>query len=141
MFQQKDTKTFTGSGINHDQEAFTGYFRVQPLPGKSSFTTHYRAVRNLDDQPVHEEIGLLTLEPNGDWVFHLHMEELPCTTTHRLKSSTDNRWIFEFTGTEALAGFSSELVFEFSNDNQFRYTHRWAMNEALSDKSWCDLSA
>lgn len=140
MFNPKEALTFAGYGVNHDRESFHGVFTVQPLTGKNSFTTQYQAIRSTDKSIVHTEVGLLTQAMDGEWHFHLHMEELPCVTEHRLKSNTENRWVFFYRGCDALAGFDSELVFDFINEGQFRYTHRWAMNEELSDKSWCDLS-
>lgn len=129
---------YIGQGINHDKEEFRGEFQVQSLPKANSKSIRYLAIRVSDNTKVHEEIGLLTENEDGVLELHVHMEEMPCVTIHTLKEKTASRWVFEYEGKGKIAGFSSELVFEFEGD-KFRYLHRWAMGGEISDKSWCLL--
>lgn len=138
MFDIKTVTTWKGRGINHDNEAFNGIFTADPLTGKDSFSLRYRAIRANDQTQIHDEIGLLARDEDNNWSLYLHMEELPCATVHSLQECSESRWVFAYHGSGSLAGFSSELVFEFS-ESGFRYLHRWAMGGEVSDKSWCDL--
>ena len=129
---------YVGTGINHDKEEFKGYFEVNKLPRFETYTVRYVANRVSDNQKVHEELGYLSVDDEGELLLNVHMEEMPITTPHKLVESTDTRFVFEYRGHGQLAGFNSELVFEFEGE-KFRYLHRWAMNGEVSDKSWCLL--
>ena len=129
---------YQGTGINHDKEEFEGQFSVSSLAGTPSQSLSYTATRLSDRTVVHREIGLLTENEQGELQLHVHMEELPCTTVHQLKSQSQDCWVFEYHGQGKLAGFSSELVFQFEGE-KFKYLHRWAMAGEVSDKSWCLL--
>jgi hypothetical protein len=131
-------KKYVGKGVNHDKDEFEGVIEIQQLPHMQTNTLKYVATRLKDDVKVHEELGLLTQNENDELEFHLHMEELPCATLHSLKQTTGTQWVFEYQGKGKIAGFSSELVFEF-NAEGFKYTHRWAMGGEVSDRSWCDF--
>lgn len=130
--------SYKGHGINHDQEEFEGKFEVVQLPGTNTKQLRYLANRMSDGTKVHEEVGLLTENEDGKVELHVHMEELPCVTVHAVKAQSDDRWVFEYHGSGRIAGFSSELVFEFEGET-FKYLHRWALNDKVSDKSWCLL--
>jgi hypothetical protein len=129
---------YVGIGVNHDKEDFRGSFKVESLAGTNTKFIRYVANRVSDNEKVHEEVGLLTENESGDLVFHVHMEEMPCTTVHTLKNKSESRWVFEYKGSGNILGFSSELVFEFEG-KQFKYLHRWAIGGEISDKSWCIL--
>ncbi|WP_196161144.1 hypothetical protein [Reinekea sp. G2M2-21] len=129
---------YSGTGINHDREEFSGSFKVEALPGTQTKAYRYIATRTADNTKVHEEVGLITINENNEPALHVHMEEMPCTTVHKLKEANEKRWVFEYKGHNQLAGFTSELVFEFDGD-KFKYLHRWAMGGEVSDKSWCLL--
>ena len=129
---------YCGKGINHDQEEFVGTFQLRPLANTTTKAFRYIATRTSDNQSIHEEAGLLSEDEQGLLCLHVHMQELPCLTVHCLKEQTGNLWVFAYQGSGNLAGFNSELVFEFDGLS-FRYAHRWAMAGDVSDKSWCLL--
>lgn len=129
---------YAGTGINHDKEEFEGKLTVLGLPGTTTKSLHYIATRLSDDVKVHEELGYLAKNENGEEILHVHMEELPCVTIHTVKDASEDRYVFAYKGIGLIEGFSSELVFEF-DEEKVTYLHRWAMSGAVSDKSWCLL--
>lgn len=135
---QFNHSSYVGTGINHDHEPFQGRFVVTSLQNTNTYQYSYIATRTSDGEKVHEEVGLIGNSETGEQILTVHMEELPCHTTHSLTRNENSEFCFSYEGSGSLAGFSSELVFQFG-ESGFKYLHRWAMGGVPSDKSWCQL--
>ena len=133
-------KRYVGRGINHEGEDFEGTFLVEPIEPTQAYYYSYRAVRIEGGTQVHYECGLIGVDDAGHPAIHTQMDELPSITVHQLTRHEDDVRAFGFEGRGSLAGFVSELVFQFNGEG-FRLTHRWAMNEPPQDRSWCELVA
>ncbi|GGX42691.1 hypothetical protein [Saccharospirillum salsuginis] len=134
------TRRYVGQGVNHEGEDFEGTFLVEPVENTQAYNYSYRAVRIEDGTQVHYECGLIGVDEGGVPSIHTQMDELPSVSVHQQRRDEDDVHAFGFEGGGSLAGFVSELVFQFNADG-FRLTHRWAMNAPLQDRSWCDLVA
>ena len=128
---------YVGFGINHDGEEFRGEFVLTPISNTPALAYTYKAFLT-DGEKIHEESGIFSFDETGNSVVANHMDELPCVTLHRLFKQQERCFHFSYTGVGDIAGFNSELVFEFL-DSGFKYKHRWAMGGDPEDKSWCEL--
>lgn len=135
-----EARRYQGQGVNHEGETFDGVFLVEPIEGTPAYRYSYQANRASDGARVHFETGLIGLNEDSTAVIHVQMDELPCVSLHALSEHSETTYRFAYEGHGSLAGFVSELVFRF-HESGFRLTHRWALNDDLQDRSWCDLDA
>ncbi len=76
---------YTGTGVNHAAESFTGDLALQALEGGSAALLHYVATRT-DGKHLHAETTLIACDALGELCLWPAMEELPHLLVHRLLS-------------------------------------------------------
>lgn len=77
---------FTGRGLNHANETFTGRMVVVSVMGGRAVTLHYTAT-GLDGQHLHEEFALLAPDESGSLCLWPVMEELPGVMPHHASAA------------------------------------------------------
>ncbi len=133
--------TWRGSGINHEQEAFTGTLQVEPLVGGTAVLLRYRATL-ADGSVAHEEATLLAPGPDGGLCLWPVMSELPVVLPHRQQPPHDEplRGVFASGPRDATDTFREEITLAFEPDGALRFAHAWGLPGGdFADRSWCRL--
>lgn len=138
---------YTGRGVNHVQEAFSGMFVVQPLVGGAAAMLHYTATRD-DGIRVHSESTLLGRAADGSLCLWPVMDELPVVLAHTLISAAtddaaaDSVHVFASGPRSNTTVFRQEITLRLLPGGRLLYAHAWALpGGEFADRSHCDLVA
>jgi hypothetical protein len=138
---------YTGRGENHEQEAFSGMFVVQPLVGGAAAMLHFTATRE-DGTRVHSESTLLARAADGSLCLWPVMDELPVVMPHPLISAArddaagDSVHVFASGPRSSTEVFRQEITLRLLPGGRLRYAHAWGLpGGEFGDRSHCELVA
>lgn len=131
--------TWTGQGVNHEQERFAGALVVEPLVGGAAVLLRYKAV--LEDGSVaHEECTLLAIGPDGRPCLWPVMSELPVVLPHAEVLAEDGRSVFASGPRDDASAFREEITIAFGADGRLTYAHAWGLpGGEFAERSYCHL--
>lgn len=136
--------SFTGRGLNHDKEAFTGRLVVTSVMAGRAVTLHYTAL-GLDGQKLHEEFTLLSQSDQGGLCLWPVMSELPVVMPHhavanQAAASDGVAVVFACGPRDALDRFREEISIDCRADGSITYAHAWGMpGGSFEARSSCEL--
>lgn len=134
-----------GSGVNHENERFTGELRVQVLEAGRAVLLLYRAV--LDNGDIaHTESTLLATGPDGRLTLWPVMSELPVVIPHgatelQRGAGAALRGVFSTGPRSDASVFREEIGIEIQEDGALVYRHAWGLpGEPFAERSSCHLA-
>lgn len=136
-------RRYSGRGLNHEGEAFTGTLVVEPLVGGRAVMLHYTA--RLDDGSIaHEESTLLAPGPDGRLVLWPVMSEidavLPHAEAHTAPVEAGSGLVFAFGRRDDDSAFREEITVALGAGGALTYAHAWGLpGGPFDDRSSCRL--
>lgn len=136
--------SFTGRGLNHEKEAFTGRLVVASVLAGRAVTLHYTAL-GLDGQQLHEEFTLLSQSDQGGLCLWPVMSELPVVMPHhaladRAAANGGGAGVFASGPRDAADRFREEISIDCRTDGGMVYAHAWGMpGGSFEARSSCTL--
>jgi hypothetical protein len=138
---------YSGTGVNHAAESFSGELELRALEGGSAALLRYVATRS-DGRHLHAETTLVACDPLGELCLWPAMEELPHLLVHRLLSRSSSpagatRFVFSSGSRDDRASFREEIVLEIRTGHGIvGYRHSWGMpGGEFDERSWCSFVA
>jgi hypothetical protein len=138
--------SYTGSGVNHAAESFTGSLALQALEGGSAALLRYVATRT-DGKHLHAETTLIACDAQGELCLWPAMEELPQVLVHRLLARNDKqagatRFVFSSCQRDDSTTFREEIVLEIQAGHGIvGYRHSWGLpGGEFDERSWCSFA-
>lgn len=141
---------FSGAGINHEGEPFTGTLRVQRLVNGAALLLHYTAVLE-DGSLAHEESTLLGSGPDGRLTLWPVMSELEVVLPHveidapaaAGSAGTDAatlRAVFAHGRRDDASAFREEITLALAADGSLTFAHAWGLPGGdFAERSVCRL--
>ena len=139
-------KTFNGTGINEEKEAFFGELKVQVLENGRAVLLSYKA-KLATGVIVHTESTLLATGPNGKLCLWPVMSEIPVVLPHPelTNSGSSGSGISATFGSgprEQSDSFREEITIKVNLDGGLVYSHAWGLPDgAFEDRSSCSMVA
>lgn len=140
-------RKYTGTGVNHAAESFTGDLELRALEGGSAALLHYVATR-MDGKHLHAETTLIACDAQDELCLWPAMEELPHLLVHRLRSRDDTpagatRFVFSSGQRDDRTSFREEIILEIQTGHGIvGYRHSWGMPGGdFDERSWCRFAA
>jgi hypothetical protein len=137
---------YTGTGVNHAAESFTGDLEVRALEGGSAALLRYVATRT-DGKHLHAETTLIACDAVGELCLWPAMEELPQVLVHRLLLRSDTpagaaRFVFSSGQRDDRTSFREEIVLELQAGRGIvEYRHSWGLTGGdFDERSSCRFS-
>jgi hypothetical protein len=137
---------YTGGGVNHAAELFTGTLALQALEGGSAALLRYVATRT-DGKHLHAETTLIACDAHGELCLWPAMEELPQVLVHRLLARNDTpagttRLVFSSGQRDDSTIFREEIVLEIQAGYGIAgYRHSWGLpGGEFDERSWCSFA-
>ena len=127
---QKYVGNYTGQGINHDNQKFTGELIVESIVGRRGALLTFTATGE-DGTVYHEEKS--TISPSMDekilmWNFN---SNVPGLVPHELKKSeaieNGSKFIFGFNDKSNENAFREEIALELYNNGDIGYHYSWGL--------------
>jgi hypothetical protein len=138
--------SYTGSGVNHAAESFTGSLTLQALEGGSAALLRYVATRT-DGKHLHAETTLIACDAHSELCVWPAMEELPQVLVHRLLARNDTpagatRFVFSSGQRDDSTTFREEIVLEIQAGHGIvGYRHSWGLpGGEFDERSWCSFA-
>lgn len=138
---------YSGTGVNHAAESFSGDLELRALEGGSAALLRYVATRS-DGKHLHAETTLVACNPLGELCLWPAMEELPHLLVHRLLSRGNTpagatRFVFSSGPQDDRTAFREEVVLEIQTGHGIvGYRHSWGMPGGdFGERSWCRFVA
>jgi hypothetical protein len=123
-------KSCEGHGINHEQQAFKGVFKIQPVANGKGAQLFFSAV-GKDGSIFHEESSLIGPGLDGKPCLFVLSNNHPSITPHQLKSEdqTENvhSFIFGFGDVENKNSFREEIRLDLFTDGSVGYNYSWGL--------------
>lgn len=121
--------TYTGDGINHEGQKFTGEFSL--APGAQGATLKFSAT-GANGEKYHVEESQLGLDGQGQPCLFVNSNNHPQTTPHVLTKFEDTprntkRLVFAFGDMGAKDTFREEIVLEVYPDKKIDYRYSWGL--------------
>lgn len=125
------TGEYEGVGINHENQKFLAFFRLEPLLEGKAIRIHYKAT-GLDDTVYHEEIS--TIAPSEDQSLALYNlnTDTPALLVHKLKEfkpelGAKEGLVFTYNDPEDRQFFREEIHLGFYANGDLSYRYSWGM--------------
>ncbi len=138
---------YSGTGVNHAAELFTGDLQLRALEGGNAALLRYVATRR-DGKHLHAETTLVACDALGELCLWPAMEELPRLLVHRLLSREDTaagttRFVFASGGRDDRTSFREEIVLEIQVGHGIvGYRHSWGLpGGEFEERSWCRFAS
>lgn len=122
---------YKGQGTNHENQAFTGHFSLQPLMEDRGFEITFKAV-GTDGTLYHSEKSLLAPSLDEKLCLWNLNSNTPGLAPHPLKSSSKKEncvssFVFGFGDTENSNSFREEVTLDLMKDSSITYTYSWGL--------------
>ena len=126
---------FTGRGVNHAAEPFTGSMTLTPVLGNSGTALSFTAVGD-DGQTYHDERTVLGLDPDHQ----LHMVSTSNNTgalmSYALEIMEDEQLVFRFGDLEDLGTFRETRAIQLHDNGDVSYRFSWGLpGEQVRERS------
>lgn len=125
---KKAQGSYSGGGINHENEKFIGTFDLLEILGGRGFQINFEAKSPTNPAAVyHSEVSIVAPNvSNGLSLFNLNTNT-PFLAEHTyVPGSNSNHMIFRFGNTENRNSFREEVHIHLSAD-EVRYEYHWGM--------------
>lgn len=123
-------KSYSGTGINHENQKFDGTINFSSVVGGKGIQLHFKAV-GQDGVVFHEESSLLGPGFDGKPCLFVLSNNHPGVTPHTLKRSdkTPERqlYIFGFGDTSDKKSFREEIALTIWNNGSVEYKYSWGL--------------
>ncbi|UTH74081.1 hypothetical protein [Chromobacterium sp. IIBBL 290-4] len=133
-----------GSGINHEDQHFSGTLQLQILPGANMILGY--AAHGENSELYHQESTLLGCLPDGALCLWPAMDELPFILAHpvtRQRRPSTDLLIAEFASgpLDDTHRFRQQISIELDLNGRLRYAHAWGLPDGeFADRSYCDFT-
>jgi hypothetical protein len=135
-------RSFRGEGVNHENEAFAGSLKVQPLEGGRAVLLSYVATLR-SGEVAHSESTLLSTGQDGNLCLWPVMSELPAVVPHVALPPQDTApgelvVVFASGPREQREAFREEITIQLQTQGGLLYAHAWGLpGGAFEARSSC----
>lgn len=132
-------RRYSGRGVNHEGEDFTGTLAVEPLVGGRGVLLHYTA--RLDEgSEAHAESTLLAPGPDGRLVLWPVMSELDAVLPHTAVRAAGAGLVFATGPRDDESAFREEITIAPGPGGELTLAHAWGLpGGPFADRSSCRL--
>lgn len=120
----------SGTGINHENQKFTGTFIASPVVGGKGLQVYFKA-QGLNGEIFHEETSLLGPGFDGKPTLFVLSNNHPGVTPHSLKTmdqtADTQKYIFGFGDVANKNSFREEIALTVWSTGAVEYKYSWGL--------------
>lgn len=121
--------TYRGHGSNHENEAFAGTFKLEPILAGRGFQVRFLATA-ADGTLFHAEHSLIAPDEQGTlclWNFNSNAPGMLCHRLEAIRQKDGLQASFVYGKLEDGASFRERVTLTINDDGSLRYAYAWGM--------------